>query len=383
MSQPSAYVPQHSFVADSAVLPNFPGQAIDVELQSIKTTTDAVGANLKLIQRDDGALANGTVGYDALSPTLQTNGLATAAAWITANAYQVGTTVYQNSNLYRCLVAHTSGVFATDLAAGDWLLLVALPPGPTGPAGTITVHSTTTLAAGSPATVVNVGTATAASLDFGIPQGSIGNTGPAAWSAPAAWLTTTVYAAGPPASVVVQGGETYVCLISHTAGVFATDLAAAKWIKVAQKGTGDLLSTNNLSDVTIPATARTNLGLAIGTNVQAFDAQLSSTIPQNSKSAAYTTVLTDGQKHIFHPSADTTARSFTIDSNANVAYPIGTAITFINQHSAGVLTIAITTDTMRLAGAGTTGSRTLAADGIATAVKVTATEWIISGTGLT
>jgi len=106
-------------------------------------------------------------------------------------------------------------------------------------------------------------------------------------------------------------------------------------------------------------------------------------IPQNSQSAAYTTVLADQGKHLLHPSADTTARTFTIDSNANVAYPIGTALTFVNQASAGVMTIAITTDTMRLAGAGTTGSRTLAANGIATALKVTATEWIISGTGLT
>lgn len=106
-------------------------------------------------------------------------------------------------------------------------------------------------------------------------------------------------------------------------------------------------------------------------------------IPQNSKSAAYTTVLSDSGKHIFHPSADTTARVWTIDSNANVAYPIGTAITFINQNGAGVITIAITSDTMRLAGAGTTGSRTLAANGIATAIKVASTEWIISGTGLT
>ena len=106
-------------------------------------------------------------------------------------------------------------------------------------------------------------------------------------------------------------------------------------------------------------------------------------IPQNSKSAAYTTVLADQEKHLFHPSADTTARIWTIDSNANVAYPIGTAITFVNQNAAGVITIAITTDTMRLAGAGTTGNRTLAANGVATALKITATEWIISGTGLT
>ncbi len=106
-------------------------------------------------------------------------------------------------------------------------------------------------------------------------------------------------------------------------------------------------------------------------------------IPQNSQSTAYTTVLADAGKHILHPSADTTARTFTIDSNANVAYPLGTALTFVNQNSAGVVTIAITSDTMRLAGAGTTGNRTLAANGVATAIKVTSTEWIVSGTGLT
>jgi ACT domain-containing protein len=106
-------------------------------------------------------------------------------------------------------------------------------------------------------------------------------------------------------------------------------------------------------------------------------------IPQNSQSTAYTAVLTDSGKHLLHPSADTTARTFTIPANGSVAYPIGTALTFVNQASAGVMTIAITTDTMRLAGAGTTGSRTLAANGIATCLKLTATEWIISGTGLT
>jgi hypothetical protein len=108
-----------------------------------------------------------------------------------------------------------------------------------------------------------------------------------------------------------------------------------------------------------------------------------SSLAQNSKSAAYTTVLSDAGKHIFHPSADVTARTFTIDSNANVAYALGDTITFVNQNGAGVVTIAITSDTMRLAGPGTTGSRTLAANGIATAIKVATTEWLISGTGLT
>ena len=105
------------------------------------------------------------------------------------------------------------------------------------------------------------------------------------------------------------------------------------------------------------------------------------TIPQNSQSAAYTTVLADAGKHILHPTADNNARTFTIDSNANVAYVIGTAITFVNQIN--TVTIAITSDTLTLSPGGTTGSRTLAAAGIATALKVSATGWVISGTGLT
>jgi hypothetical protein len=104
-------------------------------------------------------------------------------------------------------------------------------------------------------------------------------------------------------------------------------------------------------------------------------------IKQNSQSVAYTTVLSDAGKHILHPTADNNARTFTIDSNANVAYPIGTCITFANQIN--TVTIAITSDTLTLAGAGTTGSRTLAANGIATALKIASTSWIISGTGLT
>lgn len=104
-------------------------------------------------------------------------------------------------------------------------------------------------------------------------------------------------------------------------------------------------------------------------------------IPQNSRSAAYTLVIGDAGKHIFHPAADTSARTFTIPANASVAFPIGTTITFVNEWGAGVVTIAITTDVMQWAGSGTTGSRTLAAGSMATILKITATKWIITGTG--
>ena len=105
-------------------------------------------------------------------------------------------------------------------------------------------------------------------------------------------------------------------------------------------------------------------------------------VPGNAQSAAYTTVISDSGKSIDHPAADANARTFTIDSNANVPYPVGTCICFSNM-TANVVTISITSDTMYLAGAGTTGSRSLAQYGVATARKILSTTWLISGTGLT
>ena len=121
----------------------------------------------------------------------------------------------------------------------------------------------------------------------------------------------------------------------------------------------------------------TNTLTVDGTNAVGFR-----NIPQNSQSAAYTLVLADAGKHILHPAGDASTRTFTIPANASVAYVIGTAVTFINMTSQ-VVTIAITSDTMYLSDAGTTGSRSLAQYGSATAIKITATNWVISGSGLT
>jgi len=103
-------------------------------------------------------------------------------------------------------------------------------------------------------------------------------------------------------------------------------------------------------------------------------------IPQNSQSANYTTVLGDAGKHLLHPASDNNARTFTIDSNANVPHVLGTLLTFVNK--VNVLTLAITADTLTQAGTGSTGSRALAANGVANALKIGTTEWLIWGTGL-
>lgn len=119
---------------------------------------------------------------------------------------------------------------------------------------------------------------------------------------------------------------------------------------------------------------------ALQTNI---DAKANKALTISSKSANYTLVVGDAGGVIYHPSADTTARTFTIPANASVAFEVGTTITFDNDYGAGAISISITTDTLVLVGAaGTTGTRTLASGGQATAVKVSATRWRINGTGL-
>jgi hypothetical protein len=147
-----------------------------------------------------------------------------------------------------------------------------------------------------------------------------------------------------------------------------------------ETGSGLLVFATSPTLVT-PVLGTPSSGTLSGCTVDGTDAVGFRNTPVNSQSAAYTLVLADSGKTIFHPVADDNARTFTIPANASVAYAVGTVITFVNLIN--TVTIAITTDTMYLAGAGTTGSRTLAEYGVASAVKVASTTWVISGNGLT
>jgi hypothetical protein len=81
------------------------------------------------------------------------------------------------------------------------------------------------------------------------------------WRGP--WETAAVYEV---ADLSQKDGNVYYCLEPHTAGTFATDLAAAKWELFVSKGStgagaGDMLNSDNLSGLTNKAAARSNLGL--------------------------------------------------------------------------------------------------------------------------
>lgn len=195
------------------------------------------------------------------------------------------------------------------------------------------------------------------------------------------WIRATGGTTGNTAKLSAVGSDTNVGLALSSKGTaavhFYTNDFAQEQVRVDHTASANrqlVLTGSNGGNPTISVSAG---ALAITPDIWFAGA----TVVQNTQDTNYTLVASDANKHINHTSA--TPHTHTIPANASVAYAVGTAVTFRNGNGAGALSIAITTDTMRLAGAGTTGTRTLAANGIATALKVASTEWIISGTGLT
>lgn len=187
------------------------------------------------------------------------------------------------------------------------------------------------------------------------------------------------------ASALLIGGGSGTAITSTTTGTgiltflgtpSSANLAAAV---TDETGSGALVFATSPTLVT-PVLGTPTSGTLSNCTVDGTDSVGFRNIPQNEQTGSYTLVAADSGKHIYRGSGS--AATWTIPANSSVAYAIGTALTFINL-SATSVSIAITSDTMYLSSAGTTGTRTLAQYGSATAVKIASTTWIISGSGLT
>jgi hypothetical protein len=131
MSQPPAYSPATDFSAEEAN--NQGGRStvrtaqLDAEFAAIDVTLDALLTNLAIIQRDDGEIRDGKVKLhtlaDDVKTLLATTGCVVRGAWLTSTNYAAKDIVSNGGVTYICAAVHTSGTFATDLAAGKWLNL--------------------------------------------------------------------------------------------------------------------------------------------------------------------------------------------------------------------------------------------------------------------
>ena len=172
-------------------------------------------------------------------------------------------------------------------------------------------------------------------------------------------------------------------------GVNDLTIAGISWANVtgtpttlAGYGITDALSTSTAAATYAPIASPTFTGTALipdnapsSTNypVGYRDA------PLNSKTTGYTLIASDAGKSIVMNGSSVT---LTIPANSAVPFPTGTVFIVINVNSSA-LSIAITSDTLTLVNSTTTGTRTLAQNGVATCIKIGATSWLISGAGLT
>lgn len=200
-----------------------------------------------------------------------------------------------------------------------------------------------------------------------------------AGSVAAANITGTTLASGVTASSLTSVG-TLTSLttsgainLNYASPTIASNNASAASIFTANV-TGITIGSSTIKTTEFPADATTStatvaagyMGMPRGNNNTAI-------------TGAYTIAASDAGKHLY---VTTTGQTLTIPANGSVAFPIGTTIIVINGNGVST-TIAITTDTLRLANSTNTGSRTLASNAMCTLLKVNTTEWIASGNGLT
>jgi len=158
----------------------------------------------------------------------------------------------------------------------------------------------------------------------------------------------------------------------------ATGAGADKWVDITAGGLAALAASQAEMETGTEAAIRSMSPQRVA---QAVDVRTAK-VPENTSSANYTLLKTDAGTCRAHPAADANARTFTIGSVADEDWDAGSVLTFKNE-TAQILTIAVTAQTLTMAGSTNSGSMELAQNGIATAhLNAARTVWLISGTGL-
>ena len=191
-------------------------------------------------------------------------------------------------------------------------------------------------------------------------------------------LATTAYVVGQGYSKLASPTFTGTpAAPTASVGTNTTQLATTAFVNAEIANDAVLLSTNQtvagnktFSGTTALASTSTIDGAIIGYR----------DVPVTISNAAKTFALSDAGKAFGKDNG--TAYTYTIPANGTVAFPVGTVITVFNNNATSNITVDITTDTLRLAGTTTTGSRIIAPFSLCTLFKVSSTVWLASGAGV-
>lgn len=368
MPQPVTYTRNYDFTSFQEQFPNqpLPAAPIDVNLDNAGISIGQIVGRLALIQRDDGDLANQSVTIDALSNDVRAllgSPINPRGAWVTATAYAALDLVTVNGITYICAVAHTSGTFATDLAAFKWVLF----SNPVGATGTSFFQKFS----GDGAT-----TAFTLSSDLGTDEKVVmvfyddgGDAGYQVMQPTAFTISGTTLTISPAPALGTD--NIYIFAPSSLLGAITAAQAACAASEAAA-ATSETNAGN--SETAAAASASTASTQATNASNSATAAAASNLLLTNSQSVDYTLVLGDANKIIRLTGA--VDKTFTVPPNSSVAYPTGTQIVF-QQDGSGVLTLA--------AGVGVTIKsenswlKLAAQYAMASITKVDTNEWLLSG----
>lgn len=178
--------------------------------------------------------------------------------WLTGTAYVVGDAVSQGGSSYICIEAHTSGTFATDLAASKWEIVAAKgdpgddgDPGTNGTngvdgkfSGTETVKTSAyTAAAADVGKTIILNKATADTLSFQ-PAATLGSS----WMAIVKNIGAGTWTLDPDGAETIDGAAT-VSLATNQSLVVASNGTALRTLFLSSASAGVLSKTANYTVV--------------------------------------------------------------------------------------------------------------------------------------
>jgi len=181
----------------------------------------AYGANLYIATANTtGNLPTNTAYWQPFISAFQNRG-----AWVTSTTYYVNDLVQYGANTYACQVQNVSGVFATDLAAGKWSIFVSgLRQRGAWTTATQYLPYDIVVYGGNTYSCVTLNTSGVFATDLAAGKWQIFNGG-IRWRG--TWAAATQYLVN---DVVYNLTSSYICLQDNTSSSnFNTDLTAGEW----------------------------------------------------------------------------------------------------------------------------------------------------------
>ena len=193
--------------------PGSNGAAGTIQINSVSTGAPGSQAAVQNTGTANAAILNLTLpqGQPGAPGAAGVAGLAYQGTWNASTGYALNDAVYLNGSTYISRAAGNTANPANDVSThgGQWALVAAQgAPG----AATVSIGSVTS---GSTAAVTNSGTQNAAVLNFTLPQGAQGATGPAGLTFRGAWTAGPSYTVN---DAVQYSGSTYLA-VAASAGV--------------------------------------------------------------------------------------------------------------------------------------------------------------------